>query len=97
VKAKVHKRIRALEIVVATRIAEAEERAREDERFAEKLATMTPDDRAEMESIHACFENTAKQLVLCEPLDHEGELAVLRNTPPEIRHRYREILAKYPD
>jgi hypothetical protein len=97
VKASVRKRIRALEIVVAARIAVAEERSREDELFANKLANMTPDDRAEMESIYACFENTAKRLALCEPLGREGELAVLRNTPPEIRHRYREILAKYPD
>jgi hypothetical protein len=73
VKASVRKRIRALEIVVSARIAVAEERSREDELFANKLANMTPDDRAEMESIYACFENTAKQLALCEPLDHEGE------------------------
>jgi hypothetical protein len=97
VKASVRKRIRALEIVVAARIAEAEEREREDELFAQKLATMTTADRAEMQSIYASFENTAKQLGLCEPLGREGELTVLRNTPAEIRHRYREILDKYPD
>jgi hypothetical protein len=69
----------------------------QDELFANKLANMTTDDRAEIESICACFENTAKRLGLCEPLGREGQLAVLRKTPAEIRHRYSEILRKYPD
>ena len=37
------------------------ERAKEIEHFARKLAIITPEDRAEIESIHDCFENTAKR------------------------------------
>jgi hypothetical protein len=91
------KRIEALEKLAATRLAEEAERARAAERFERKLEAMTVEERAEIESIQAFFENTADRLGLHEPLGPEGELAVIRNTPAEMRHRYSEILGRYKD
>ena len=95
--AKTLRRLKALEEIVNARIAEAAERAEEEERFARKLEKMTAEDRGEVESIQAFWEELMNRLGLHKPLDREGKLTVIRNTPREVRNRYREILHRYQD
>jgi hypothetical protein len=97
VTSNARKRIEALEKLRADRLAEQARRSSAAERFARKLEKMTAVERAEIEAIQSHWENMADQLGLRQPLGREDQLTVLRNTPAEIRRRYREILDRYPD
>jgi hypothetical protein len=97
VRAKTLSLIEALEKIANARLVQAAERVEAAQRFAKKLAEMTTEDRNEIESIQAFWDDLMNRLGLHEPLDREGQLTVLRNTPREIRNRYREILHKHQD
>jgi hypothetical protein len=97
VTAKARKRIEALEEFANARIAQEEERTRRAEVFRRKLEKMTLEERAEIDSIRAYWEELAGRLGLRGPMGRGAQLTLFRNTPLEILQRYLAIVRSYPD